>query len=82
MAGATTAYKGRKSIVKANDPGIAEEKLLVRCSFIEENLHSPATVYFVHKLELFISIRGRDKNRDTYSETKAALPRTVSRTAK
>jgi hypothetical protein len=50
MAGATTAYKGWKSIVKTNDLGITEEKVLVRCSFIEEGLHSPATVYFVHKL--------------------------------
>jgi hypothetical protein len=27
MAGATTAYKGRKSMVKMNEPGIAREKM-------------------------------------------------------
>jgi hypothetical protein len=61
MAGATMAYKGRKSIVKTNDPGIAEKWVLVGCLFLEEDLYSPATVYFVHKLEYSLAYEGETR---------------------
>ena len=68
IAGATTAYKGRKSMVKMKDPGIAATVYFVQR--LQEDT-------FDHK-ELQRS-RGGKK---TYSEINAAFPSTVRRTAR
>ena len=69
--------------MKTNDPGIAEE-LISFSSTLLSRKELPATVYLVHKLRrIFKSAHCREaKAKKTYSEIRAALPRTVRSTVR
>lgn len=50
MAGATTAYSGKNSMVNTKDPGIARVKRKNH-EKSEDHLDAPATVYLVQRLQ-------------------------------
>ena len=66
MAGATTAYRGKKHIVNANAPGIA-----ATVYFVHKLIG-----------EMQVSGKTHANGNRTHSEINAALPSTVRRTAK